>query len=87
MKQQLHDFKPYKDKRQKSKSVKLLNPLEHILPARENDWNKQHFIQHEVTVVRAYQLPCSPLKFSSHISSTYSAERLEESDMPFHNFG
>ena len=87
MKQQLHDFKLYKDKWQKSKSVKIVNPLEHLLPARENDWNKQHFMQHVVTVVRAYQLPCSPLAFSSYISSTYSAKRLEESDILFHNFG
>ena len=86
MKQQLHDFKLYKDKWQKSKSVKIVNPLEHLLPARENDWNKQHFMQHVVTVVRAYQLPCSPLTFSSYISSTYSAKRLEESDILFHNF-
>ena len=74
MKQQLHDFKLYKDKW-------------HLLPARENDWNKQHFMQHVVTVVRAYQLPCSPVTFSSYISSTYSAKRLEESDIFFHNFG
>ena len=88
MKQQLHDLKLYKDKWQNQNDrVKIVNPLEHILPARENDWNKQHFMQHEVTVVRAYQLPCSPLTFSSYISPTYSTKRLEESDMLFHNFG
>ena len=43
MKQQLHDFLMYKDKRQKSNQNHEPSRAYSTIPPRENDWNKQHF--------------------------------------------